>query len=112
MGDGARVLLRGNTTGLDVEATATAYVDRRPPMLSHGRPILDDHVYCDIEAVFTPSMPDPDGYSLKFAGADHWVELGKPGRTPFGKPEKPGYGPYSIGSQSCPSLLDPPNKDC
>jgi hypothetical protein len=49
MGDGARVLLRGSTTGWDVEATATAYVDRRAPIMSHGKPILDDdYVYCDI----------------------------------------------------------------
>ena len=114
MGDGARVLLRGITTGWDVEGSATAYVEHRAPMMSHGKPLLDDdYVYCDIEVVFTPSMPDPDGYALKFAGADHWEQLGKPGRTPFGQPERPGYGRYNIGSQSCPSLLlDPPDKDC
>jgi hypothetical protein len=112
MGDGSRVVLRGNSTGWDVEGRATAYVDHREPYLSHGQPLPDDNVYCDIRVVFSPSMPDPDGYSLKFAGADHWEDIGTPGRTPFGQPDRPGYGPYNIGSQSCPSLLDPPEKYC
>jgi hypothetical protein len=113
MGDRAHVLLRGNSTGWDVEGKATAYVEHRAPLLSHGQPMLDDdNVYCAIGVVFTPSMPDPDGYSLKFAGADHWEDLGTPGHTRFGRPDRPGYGTYNIGSQSCPSLLDPPDKDC
>jgi hypothetical protein len=113
MGDGARVLLRGNSTEWDVEGTAIAYVDRPAPIMSRRKPVLnDDYVYCVIEVVFTPSMPDPDGYSLKFAFTDRWVDLGKPRRTPFGKPDRPGFGPYNTGSQACPSLLDPPDKDC
>jgi hypothetical protein len=60
-------------------------------------------------------MPDPNGYWLKFAGSaepEEW--LGKPGSgRPFGQPDPPpGYGSYNIGSQSCPSLLDPSDKDC
>jgi len=29
----------------------------------------DDYLYCTVDAVFTESMPDRDGYSVKFAGA-------------------------------------------
>ncbi|WP_255469357.1 hypothetical protein [Mycolicibacterium sp. P1-18] len=33
--------------------------------------------------------------------------------TPFGRPDDPpGYGVYDLGSQTCPSLLDPPDKVC
>jgi hypothetical protein len=72
----------------------------------------DDYRYCVIDAVFTPSMPDPDGYSIKFAGAPREQPIGRPSRTPFGHPDRPGYGKVSMGKQTCPSPLDPPDKDC
>ena len=110
---GVRAHLTGKSTGLLDETRATTHVERRAP--NQG----DDGVYCVIEAVFAPAVPDPDGYSLKFAGSQQReVYLGKPGSTPyghagFGLPDlPPGYGFYGLGSQSCPSLLDPPTKDC
>jgi hypothetical protein len=113
MAAGARVQLRGDTTGLSNETRATARFERQ--VLRGKRAMGDDGLYCVIEAVFAPSMPDPDGYWLKFAGsrrAEQW--LGKPGSPrPFGQPDPPpGYGSYNIGSQLCPALLDPPYKDC
>jgi hypothetical protein len=111
--NGAQALLRGNGTGFDVETRANTHVERWQPQISHGKPLLnDDYVYCAVDAVFAPSMPDPEGYSVKFAEADQWVWLGKPGGRPFGQLDKPGYGSYRITSQACPSLLDPPEKDC
>jgi len=110
---GVRVQLRGDTTGFSNETRATARVERQP--LRGKRALGDDGVYCVIEAVFEPSMPDPNGYWLKFAGSaerEHW--LGKPSSgTPFGQPDPPpGYGSYDIGSQACPTLRDLPDKDC
>jgi hypothetical protein len=113
MSDGERVQLRGNTTGFSVETRATTHFEHWPPRMYRGKPIQDDdYLYCIVEAVFAPSMPDPDGYSVKFAGASREEWLGKPSRTPFGKPERPGYGSYQITAQTCASLLDPPDKDC
>lgn len=108
MHDGVRVQLIGNTTGLGDETRATTHVERR------GASRSDDGQYCVVEAVFAPSVPDADGYSIKFAGsAERARWLGKPGGAPFGQPDPPpGYGWYNVGSQSCPSLLDPPDKDC
>ncbi|KAA0102200.1 hypothetical protein CIW49_02440 [Mycolicibacterium sp. P1-18] len=60
-------------------------------------------------------LPDPDGYSIVLPGTRvHWDHLGRPGvGTPFGRPDDPpGYGVYDLGSQTCPSLLDPPDKVC
>lgn len=113
MSHGTRVLLRGTSTGWDVETTATAFVVRWPTATYRGRPLLDDdYLYCTVDAVFAPSMPDPEGYSAKFAGAGHWYQLGKPSRTPFGKPERPGYGSYRIVAQSCPTRLAAPDEEC
>ena len=75
VGDGSWVLLRGNSTGWDVEGQATAYVEHRELHVSHGQPLPEDNLYCDIRVVFTPSMPDPDGHSLKFAGAGHCQDI-------------------------------------
>jgi hypothetical protein len=112
MAAGARAHLTGASTGLLDETRVTAHVERRAP--NRG----DDGLYCVIEAVFAPAVPDPDGYSLKFFGSEQReVDLGPPGSTPLGhtgfnRPDlPPGYGFYNWGSQSCPSLLDPPSKD-
>lgn len=113
MRDGARIRLRGNTTGFDDETTATARFQRRA--LSPKQSALDDGLYCILRAVFAPALPDPNGYSIAFPGSRvRWDHLGKPGvGTPFGRPDSPpGYGVYNLGSQKCPSLLDPPDKDC
>jgi hypothetical protein len=113
MRDGVRVQLRGDTTGFSDETRATARVEQQ--LLDGKRAFGDDGLYCVIEAVFAPSMPDPNGYWLKFAGsADREKWLGKPSSgTPFGRPDPPpGDGSFNIGSQACPTLLDPPEKDC
>ena len=78
-----------------------------------GKPPLDDdYRYCHVQAVFDEPLPDHDGYSIKFGEARREEWLGKPSRTPFGRPERPGYGSYSITVQTCRSMLDPPEKDC
>ena len=113
MENGARIVLQGNTTGFVDETKATATFQRRP--LSQKQALEDDGLYCVLRAVFAPSVPDPDGYSVKFPGTPvHWDHLDRlRGSTPFGEPDKPpGYGYYNLGSQLCPSLLDPPSKDC
>jgi hypothetical protein len=112
MSDGARIQLQGNTTGFFDETRATARFHRY--VLSGKEALFDDGRYCVLEAVFAPSIPDPDGYSVKFPGTRvKQIHLGKPGGTPFGTPDNPpGYGSYNIGSQTCRSLLDPPDKDC
>jgi hypothetical protein len=112
MKPGARIQLHGNSTGLYDETTATASFQRRA--LSAKTALIDDGLYCVLRAVFAPSLPDPDGYSIKFPGTPvSWEHLGRPGGTPFGRPDNPpGYGGYNLGSQTCPSLLDPPEKDC
>jgi hypothetical protein len=108
MHDGVRVQLIGSSSGFGDETRATAHFERRPASPS------DDGQYCIIEAVFAPSLPDPEGYSIKFAGSrDRARTLGRPGGSPLGQPEPPpGYGYYNLGSQSCPSLLDPPERAC
>jgi hypothetical protein len=112
MSDGARIQLQGKITGFFDETRATASFQRRN--LSAKEALGDDGLYCVLRAVFAPSMPDPEGYSVKFPGTPvKWDHLGKPGRTPFGRPDSPpGYGAYNLGSQTCQSLLDPPYKDC
>jgi hypothetical protein len=112
MSDGARIQLQGSTTGFVDETRATARFQRRT--LSAKEALFDDGLYCVLRAVFAPSMPDPDGYSVKFSGTPViWNRLGKPGGTPFGRPNNPpGYGGYNLASQTCRSLLDPPDKDC
>lgn len=106
--DGVHVLLIGVTSRLSDETRATTHVEQRPVSPS------DDGQYCVVEAVFAPSLPDPAGYSIKFAGSRDRVRfLGRPGGAPYGQPDPPpGYGRYNLGSQSCPSLLDPPDRDC
>jgi hypothetical protein len=112
MNNGARVQLEGDTTGFIDETRATARFHRE--VLSKKEALFDDGLYCVVEAVFAPSMPDPGGYSIKFFGTRiHLNHLPKPGGTPFGRPDPPpGYGTYNITTQRCPSLLDPPDKDC
>lgn len=113
MFDGARVRLTGHTMGYAGETKATAYFEHFPPLMHLGRPLLDDdYLYCVVEAVFSPGIPEPDGYSVKFERArdDFW--LGKPSGMPFGFRDRPGYGAYQITVQTCRSLLDPPDKDC
>jgi hypothetical protein len=112
MRNGARVLLRGNTSDFYTETRATAYFKHFPSVIYHGKPLMnDDYLYCIVDAVFAPSMPDPSGYSVKFQNAsEEW--LGKPGGTPFGRPDHPGYGSYRIRKQTCQSLLAPPDEEC
>jgi hypothetical protein len=101
--------VHGETTGLYDQSKASARFEHYPPVKLR---LDDDYQYCVVDAVFSPSMPDPGGYSVKFAGAPHEQWLGKPGRTPFGRPEHAGYGNYRMTIQTCRSLLDPPNKRC
>jgi hypothetical protein len=112
MGDGARIQLQGSSSGFINETRATATVEREE--LSPKQALIDDGVYCTLRAVFSPSMPDPDGYSVKFSGTKiKMANLGRPGGTRFGRPDPPpGYGVYNVTSQLCPDLLDPPEKDC
>ncbi|WP_131536382.1 hypothetical protein [Mycolicibacterium aromaticivorans] len=113
MNNGARLQLQGDTTGFTDETRVTARFRRAT--LSKKEALMDDGQYCVVEGVFAPSMPDPGGYSIKFSGTRiHIDHLGKPGSgTPFGRPDPPpGYGVYNISTQRCPSLLDPPDKDC
>jgi hypothetical protein len=113
MRDGARALLHGLSTGDYVETKAVAFYFKQPPRMYHGEPILDDdYRYCHVQLVFEVSLPDPDGYAIKFAEAPREQRLGKPSRTPFGQRDRPGYGSYTITAQACRSLLDPPDKNC
>jgi hypothetical protein len=113
MSDGARVQLRGDTVGGSVWSVATAQVQRRPPQMSHGKPLVDDDgLYCVVKVVFAPTRPDPSSsYSLKFEGGDWWSSI-KVGRAPYGQLDRPGYGSVSGTIMTCRSLLDPPEKDC
>ena len=120
MGAGLRVQLRGRTTGLTDETRATARVEDH----TTGRSArFDDGLYCLIQIVFVPAVPDPDGYWLRFPGSQQPdVELRALSRgvgpifsrgEPVEQPTLPaGYGQFTSGSQSCPSLLDPPDKEC
>ena len=112
MNNGARIQLWGDTTGFIDETRAAARFHRE--MLSVKEAQSDDGLYCVVQAVFAPSMPDSAGYSVKFSGTRiHIDHLGRPGGTPFGRPDPPpGYGSYNISTQRCRSLLDPPDKDC
>lgn len=113
--DGARVLLQGNSTTWGVETRAVVHLEHRKPIMSRGKPLLfDDYVYCVAEAVFTPPMPDPAGYSIKFAGTSSWDDLGQPTHAATDSAhggEWSGWN-YDFSTQMCPSLLDPPEKDC
>lgn len=120
MGAGLRAQLTGRTTGLGDDTRATAQLEN----LTVGQSArFDDGLYCVIRLVFAPAMPDPDGYRLRFPGSQHnEVDLGEPSRglgpifvrgEPVDEPTVPrGYGRYSSSFQSCPSTLDPPDKDC
>jgi hypothetical protein len=111
--DGARALLRGLSTGFDVESKAVAFYVQQPPRMYRGKPLLnDDYRYCHVQVSFDQPLPDPEGYSIKFAEARHEESLGRPGRTPFGEPDRPGYGSFYITVQTCRSPLDSPEKDC
>src|SRR5882757_2766569 len=66
MRDGVRIRLHGNSTGLYDETLATARFQRRA--LSPKQSLIDDGLYCVLRAVFAPSLPDPDGYSISFPG--------------------------------------------
>jgi hypothetical protein len=69
MSDRARVLLTGKTTGLSDETVASAFYKQTPPRMYHGKPMLDDdYRYCVITAVWSPAVPDPDGYTYKLDG--------------------------------------------
>lgn len=120
MGADLRAQIRGRTTGLTDETRATAQVEDHT--LGNSRR-SDDGVYCDIQIVFAPAVPDPDGYWLRFPGSEQPdVELSALSRVigPIfsrGAPVEPatlppGYGEFSTRSQSCPTLLDPPTRDC
>jgi len=110
--NGARMHLQGDTTGFVDETRATATFERRA--LSAGEARGDDGLYCVLRAVFAPVLPDPDGYSIKIPGTPiKWDHVGASGHTPFGHPNlPPGFGSINLGSQLCPNLLDPPEKEC
>ena len=120
MGAGLRVQLRGRTTGLTDETRATARVEDH----TTGRSArFDDGLYCLIQMVFAPAVPDPDGYWLRFPGSQQPdVELRALSRgvgpifsrgEPVEQPTLPaGYGQFTSSSQSCPSPLDPPEREC
>ena len=120
MGAGLRVQLRGRTTGLTDETLATARVEDRTTGRSR---LFDDGLYCVIRIVFDPAVPDPDGYWLRFRGSQQSdIELrtlnGGVGPIfsrgePVEQPTLPaGYGQFTTSSQSCPSPVDPPDKNC
>jgi hypothetical protein len=117
MRDGGRVQFIGETFGGSVSTTATTRFERRTPWtaMSQGKAlVIDDGLYCIVTAVFAPPLPDPTSrYKWKFVGGD-WHQGLYVGRTPFGKPERPGYGSgrARISMQSCRDLSDPPTKDC
>jgi hypothetical protein len=110
--DGARVQIRGNTTGFIDETRVTAYV--RQYALSPKEALLNDGLDCVVQAVVSPSMSDPSGYTVKFPDALLVTEdkLGTPSLSPFGMADTPGYGAYHLQVLRCPSPLDPPDKDC
>ncbi len=114
MSNGARVQLRGDTVGGSVWSVATTHVDRTQPPTYHGKPLGDDDgLYCDVEAVFRPTRPDPSSqYSIKFVGGDWLRSIIKVGRAPFGQEDRPGYGTARVTLTACRSLGDPPEKDC
>ncbi|MDX1888682.1 hypothetical protein [Mycolicibacterium sp. 050158] len=107
---GARAQLFGNTTGFWDESVTTAVVEHRN--YTGGQALSDDGVYCVVAAVFTPAMPDPHGYTFKLPGTTQQLDRVAVGGRPFGQRDRPGYGTYYFGAQTCPSLLDPPDKDC
>jgi hypothetical protein len=50
-----------------VWSVASAHVERRLALIVHGKPLMDDGLYCVVKVVFAPTMPDPKGsYSIKF----------------------------------------------
>jgi hypothetical protein len=116
MGDGARVQLRADNVEGSTWATASAFVDRRPPRtyVYLGKAMTeDDGVYCVVHAVFAPATPDPESlYSYKFVGADWRLGRVHVGTAPYGQLDRPGYGTADIEIQTCPDLFDPPEKDC
>jgi hypothetical protein len=115
--DGARVQLRGDTVGGSVSSIAKVRFQNGPPIIYNGvngHGLVDDGLYCIINAIFAPTRPDPDGYSIKFVGGD-W----RSGVRPRNKlwmyktiDRQPGYGSFTETYQTCRSLTDPPNKDC
>ena len=119
MGAGDRAQLRGATTGMVDETRATARLEDQTKGKSA---FFDDGLYCVILIVFAPALPDPDGYWLSFPGNPQ-TEL-RVGLDPSlgpsfigGRPVPqatlpPGYGRFSMGSQACPSLLNPPDEEC
>jgi len=120
MGAGLRVQLRGRTTGMTDETRASARVEDHT---TGSSAVFDDGLYCVIGIVFDPAVPDPDGYWLHFPGSQQPdVELRALSRgvgpifsrgEPVEQPTlPPGLGHFTSSSQSCPSLLDPPTKDC
>ena len=120
MGAGLRVQLRGRSTGLTDETLATARVEDHTTGRSR---LFDDGLYCVIRIVFDPAVPDPDGYWLHFPGSpqsDVELRMLHRGVGPIfsrGEPVEqptlpPGYGQFNSSSQSCPSTLDPPERDC
>ena len=120
MGAGLRVQLRGRTTGLTDETLATARVEGHTTGSSAR---FDDGLYCVVRIVFAPAVPDPDGYWLRFPGSQQPdVELRALNRgvgpifsrgEPVEQPTlPPGYGQFTSSAQSCPSTLDPPERDC
>lgn len=119
MGAGDRAQLRGTTTGMVDETRATARLEDQTKGKSA---VSDDGLYCVIRIVFAPTLPDPDGYWLKFPGSPQTeVRIGlDPSLGPSfagGRPVRqptlpPGYGRFNLGSQVCPSLLDPSDEEC
>lgn len=120
MSAGRRAQLRGRTTGLTDETFATARVEDRTTGRSR---LFDDGLYYVIRIVFDPAVPDPDGYWLRFPGSpqsDVELRMLNRGVGPIfsrGEPVEqptlpPGYGQFNSSYQSCPSTLDPPDKEC
>ena len=91
---------------LDDEATATARLTRP---LSPS----DDGLDRVLRAVFAPALPDPDGYSIALPGTRvHWDHLGRPGAPTWQARRPAGIRGVQPRVQTCPSLLDPPDKVC
>jgi hypothetical protein len=115
--DGARVQLRGDTVGGSVWATATARFVHQPPRMYsgvNGPWLVDDGLYCVAKAVFPATRPDPGTrYSIKFVGGDWRGGVNVRSRFwMYDFIEQTGYGSTYTGSQLCPNLADPPDKDC
>jgi hypothetical protein len=110
--DRALVQIKGNATGFIDETRVTAYVHQYA--LSPKEALLNDGLDCVVQAVLSPSIPDPSGYTVKFPNAllDTEDQLGTPSHSPFGMADTPGYGAYHLQVMRCPSALDPPDKDC